>query len=143
MKPQESEAPCRGSGEGAGTSITALASASVPQHVANLQARTRLRLPPYGRKLHGLRREGLAPNIAVLILDGWARTANLDEYAPWVLVVPDNVPADCFDFRCIAGLFAFVVAERIARADDIALQVFRYSPKGVYSWTDELGVNVG
>lgn len=96
------------------------------------------RLPPYGRKLLGLRAQGLAPTVAVLILDGWAPATNLDEYAPWILVVLDDLPAAHFDFRCVAGLFVFVVAERLARADEIVVQVFRFSPRAVYAWTDEL-----
>jgi len=96
-------------------------------------------LPPYGRKLLALRAQGLAPTVAVLILDGWEPIVNLAEYAPWVLIIPDTEPAASFDFRCIAGLFAYVVAQRMARMDEIATHVLKYCPKGVCGWADELG----
>ena len=87
----------------------------------------RLRQPPYGRKLLALRARGYAPTLAVLILDGWRPALIEDEHAPWVLVIPDGEAASCSDFRCVAGLFVYIIADRIARADEIAIPVFRRS----------------
>jgi hypothetical protein len=119
--------------------LQAMVNGTLRNREAIARANIRRRLPAYGRKLLALRARGLAPTVAVLILGDWRPRATLDEYTPWLLIVPDDEPAASFDFHCVAGLFAFVVAETIARADEIAVQVLRYSPRAVYGWADELG----
>jgi hypothetical protein len=95
---------------------------------------SQVRLPPYGRKLAALRAAGMAPTSAVLVVDGWAPIENLREYAPWVLVIPDDEPAQGFDFHVVAGLFVLVMSATIERIDEIALRVLRFSPKTVFGW---------
>lgn len=95
----------------------------------------RRRLPPYGRKLRAMRDQGQAPVCAVLIVDGWGPVTMLDEYAPWVLIVPDDEPAARFDFMVIAGLFVYIIADTAERADEIAAHVWHFEPRMVYSWT--------
>lgn len=96
-----------------------------------------LRLPPYGRKVLGLRAEGKAPQLAVLVVDGWEPVSNLDEYAPWVLVIPDDEVPGTFDFRCLVGLFAVVVGRDIERVDALVNQILRFYPKAVYGWPED------
>jgi hypothetical protein len=98
---------------------------------------TGLRLPPYGRKLLELRANSRVPKRAVLVVDGWDPVENLDEYAPWVVVVPDDEPARIFDFRCIAGLFVVVYAGTVARVLEIAEQVYRFWPRTMFLYAQE------
>ena len=98
--------------------------------------RTRRRLPAYGRKIVALRESGQAPTVAVLVVDGWKPITNLEGYSPWVVVVPDDEEPDRMDFGCLAGLFAFVFADRIERMDAIACAVLDHRPAGVFGWTD-------
>ena len=103
---------------------------------ATSESGARLRLPAFGRKILALRSQGLAPNMAVLVVDGWAPVENLDEYTPWVVVVPDGSPADDLDFRCIAGLFVLIMAATVGRVDALALQVLRFGPRAVFGWLE-------
>jgi len=95
------------------------------------------RLPANGRKLLALRQQGLSPVLAVLILDGWAPTAGIEEHEPWIAVIPDDTPVALVDFRCVAGLTVYIVADRLPRLDEIALQVMRFGPKAAFGWADQ------
>ena len=70
---------------------------------------TRRRLPAYGRKVIALRESGQAPTVAVLVADGWKPIANVEEYAPWVVIVPDDEEPERLDFGFLSGLFALLV----------------------------------
>jgi hypothetical protein len=96
----------------------------------------RLRLPPYSKKVLALRGEGLAPSTAVLVVDGWA-PIDITEYAPWVVVLPDDEPVRNFDFRCLTGLFVLVQASTTRRVAEIAEQVERFWPKVIYGWPED------
>lgn len=96
-----------------------------------------LRLPPYGRKLLDLRSKGQAPRCAALVVDGWEPVDNLDEYAPWVVVVPDDEPAEAFDFRFLTGLFVVIYSATVARVLEIAKQVYRFWPRTLFLYADE------
>lgn len=97
----------------------------------------RRRLPAFGRRILSLRRQGLAPDLAVLILDGWTATDGLGLYAPWVVVVPDDCAISEIDFRCIAGLHVVVQATHLERVDAIASKVLSYAPRAVFGWPDK------
>jgi hypothetical protein len=96
-----------------------------------------LRLPPYGRKLLDLRSNGQAPMTAALVVDGWAPCENVDEYEPWVVVVPDDEPAETFDFRFLTGLFVVVYSATVGRVLEIAEQVYRFWPRTVFLYAEE------
>jgi hypothetical protein len=95
---------------------------------------SQVRLPPYGRKLAALRTAGMAPTSVVLVVDGWGPIENLQEYAPWILVIPDGEAAERFDFRVVAGLFVLVMSAAVERMDEIALRVLHFCPKTVFGW---------
>ena len=100
-------------------------------------ATTVLRLPPYGRKLLDLRAQGQAPLTAALVVDGWEPVANLEEYDPWVVVVPDGEPAGTFDFRFLTGLFVVIYSATVLRVLAIAEQVYRFWPRTVFLYAEE------
>jgi len=128
-------APPKETGRQAHKTPTAQSKAQAPNCTPTQGVPQRLRLPPCGRKLFKLRDRGEAPSIAVLITDRWEVEAIWDEHAPWVLIVPEGNPAAAFDFRCVAGLFVYIIADEADRADEIAAQVWRFHPRMVYSWS--------
>jgi hypothetical protein len=98
---------------------------------------TRRRLPAYGRKIITLRKGGQAPTSAVLVADGWRPIDNLEKYAPWVVVVPEDERPEEMDFGFLNGLFAFVFAATVKRMDDIACAVLADEPAGVFGWAED------
>lgn len=88
-----------------------------------------LRLPAFGKRLLELRGKGQAPDLAVLVQDGWDPLTTRADHDPWTLVVPDGEPAAAFDFRPVAGLVVYVVGQTIERVDELAIQILKFFPK--------------
>lgn len=92
-----------------------------------------MRQPAYANRVHALRRDGKAPWLGVLIKDGWGIADFYDDdFGPWSLVVPNDVPLSQLDFRCIAGLHCFVIADTRRQVHDIAEQVHKSAPKQIW-----------
>ena len=111
----------------------------------NATATLAFRLPPFGRKVLALRAQGLAPMYAALVVDGWEPVTceELGQYAPWVIVIPDEEPASRFDFRPLAGLHVVVMAANLSRVDELALQIDRFEPKSIWGWPEDREVLIG
>ena len=99
---------------------------------------TQLRRPAYARRLLDMRRAGLAPTAAALLVDGWAETESLDEFGPWIVIVPDGERAAEFDFGCFSGLFVVVMAETLERVDELTAQVLKFHPLQVFGWPEDV-----
>lgn len=70
---------------------------------------SKLKPPPYSKRIHEMRRRGVHPDLALVIYDAeWKWEPNPDA-VPMIFIPATNYAPDQYDFSCLAGLWVDLV----------------------------------
>ena len=113
----ECDAPCRGSGEGAGALLTTIRDASVTDVQRSAQ-----RLPAFGRRLRAALDAGYRPwkgGGSIIVTSHWDFARAFD---PGRVVCPPDEPVVSYDFTFLRGLEVLVL---VPEADELHGEALR------------------